>query len=118
MNLNLVAYGIYGVLTVVITVFVGRSFHKSGIHYILDIFKESSISHAINNILLIGYYLVNIGFAILKINTWNTVENSATLIEGISENVALLMILLGILNIFNIAVLSFFRKNSNQTSTF
>ena len=112
MNYNIIAYCIYGIITVFITVFVGKQFHNNGYYYIISIFEAEKISNAINNLLLIGYYLVNIGFAIYKISDWQKLYNIKDLIENLSSNIAFIVILLAILNFVNIAVLSIFRKQS------
>lgn len=109
MNYKLLTYLIYLMITVFITVWVGRAFHKNGIHYILSIFKEEKIAHAINNVLLIAYYLVNIGYAITKISTWRSTTNLAELISSLSINLASIFLLLAILNYVNIGVLAIIR---------
>lgn len=110
MNLNILAYCIYGIITIYTTIFVGKQFHTNGYYYISSIFKEEQITNAINNLLLIGYYLLNIGFAIIKINFWSDVLNHSMLIESVSNHIAQIFILLGLMNIINISVLSIFRK--------
>lgn len=113
MNLNLLAYCIYGIITIYVCVYVGLQFHKNGYYYIVSIFEEEKISNAINNLLLIGYYLVNIGYTIYSISQWNTIENFKQLIDNLSTKLAFIFIVLAVLNVINIAVLSFFRKQKS-----
>jgi len=110
MNLNTIAYAIYSLLTIFISLYVGKQFHKNGYHYILSIFEEEPLSNVINNLLLVGYYLVNIGFSIIQISYWNPISNFNQLIESISTKTATILIILATLNFINVGVLSFFRK--------
>ena len=109
MNYNLLAYLIYIVITMFVTIWVGKAFHKNGIHYILSIFEEEKIAHAINNLLLVGYYLVNIGYAILKISQWTVASNFAEVIASVATNQASIFLLLALLNYINIGVLATIR---------
>lgn len=113
MNLNILAYCVYGLVSIIITVFVGKAFHKNGYFYVISIFVEEQIATAINNLLLIGYYLLNIGFVIYKISDWRKITNTIELVENLSFSLALIFILLGLMNLVNIAVLSFFRKRKH-----
>ncbi len=110
MNLNIIAYLIYGAITVIVTVFVGKSFHSNGHYYVISLFENEDLARAINNLLLIGYYLLNIGYVIYKISEWRTLKNSRELIENLGASLALIFILLGAMNLVNIGILSFFKK--------
>ena len=67
MAFNIIGYFIYLPITAFITIVVGKSFHKHGILYIKSIIPETKIASSLNNLLLIGYYLVNIGYAFISI---------------------------------------------------
>ena len=106
MNYNLFSYLIYLIVTVFITVWVGKAFHKNGIHYILSIFEDEKVAHAINNLLLVGYYLVNIGYAILKISDWTNPSSFAEVVSSVSLNLANILLVLALLNYINIGTLA------------
>lgn len=109
MNYNLLSYLFYIIVSLFVTIWLGKVFHKNGIHYILSIFEEEKIAHAINNLLLVGYYLVNIGYAILKISNWSNPSNLEEVISSVTINLASIFLLLALLNYINIGVLATIR---------
>ena len=84
MTFNAIGYFIYLPITGFITIVVGKSFHENGIYYIKSIVPEKKIATSLNNLLLIGYYLVNIGYAFISIIKWEHISSSHQLIEEVS----------------------------------
>ncbi|MGN6509013.1 MAG: hypothetical protein ACTHLD_06090, partial [Chitinophaga sp.] len=71
--MNTLAYLIYFVITGFITIWVGRRFYRNGRLFILALMRQDeALTDAINRILLIGYYLLNLGYATMMISTWET----------------------------------------------
>ena len=116
MTFNVIGYLIYLPITAFITIIVGKSFHKHGIHYIKSIINEKKIATALNNLLLIGYYLVNIGYAFIAIIKWEHMSNSHQLIEEVSLRTAYIILLLTLMHYTNIASIALwsYYKNKSQ----
>ena len=110
MTLNTIGYLIYLPITAYITIVVGDKCHKHGIHYIKSILKNDPIAYSINNLLLIGYYLVNLGYALISIMHWNIISTTPKLIEEISLRTAYIILLLTLLHYTNIIGLSLWNK--------
>lgn len=111
MSFNIIAYSIYLLVTVYVTVVVGYGFHKHGHYLILDLFNGNEpATKAINNMLLVGYYLVNIGYLALSITTWPTLVNWADTIGLLFDRVSIILILLGLLHVNNIVWLHILSK--------
>jgi hypothetical protein len=108
MNLNVWAYCIYIIITIIVTVWVGWVCHKNGIYFIIDCVKDEAIAHSINNLLLAGYYLLNIGYAIITISGWDTITSIPNLLDVLAFRLALIIILLAIVHYVNIALLSMY----------
>ncbi len=105
MNYNLTAYFLYGLFTIYTIVYVGKVLHKNGRYFVLEAIKDEAIGDFINNGLLVGYYLVNIGFVLLTINQWEVISTGIQLIEQLSIKSGSIFLLLGILHHCNILVL-------------
>ncbi len=112
MTYNTTSYIIYTLITIYVIIVVGWKCYKNGYHYVQSIFIEEKISHAINNILLIGYYLTNIGYAITIISTWNSITNLYQMINELSFKIAGIVFLLAFMHYMNIVVLALWRKTS------
>lgn len=121
-NFNELSYLIYLPITLFITIWVGKELHKNGRPLMQKAFNrfgyESWVS-PVNNSLLIGYYLLNIGNLLVFINTWDEIETAEQMIKAIAENIGIIITLLGIIHVFNLSVLLIinFKSNLNNNST-
>lgn len=112
--MNTLAYLIYFVITGFITVWVGRRFFRNGRVFILGLLREDvALTDAINRILLIGYYLLNLGYAALMISTWETVLSYTALLESITVMTARIVLTLSLIHYCNMAGIYFISKRKN-----
>ena len=105
-----IGYAVYLPLALGLTYFVASNLFKNSKVFMLDIFKQKEeIAMSTNRLFEIGFYLVNIGFAflILKIESYDPVDNSQLLIELLSKKVGGFSIYLGVMLFFNMYL--FFR---------
>ena len=105
MNFNIIAYLIYGLITIFTIFYIGRVLHENGRHFVLRFIHEEQVGDFINNGLLTGYYLFNIGYVFITLNNWKTIIDSFQLIEAVCEKTGTILLLLGLLHFFNILAL-------------
>lgn len=116
MNYNVAAYIIYLILMVFIIVFVGKRFYRNGRVFILGLMKgDTATTDYFNNILLVAYYLFNIGYAFVKLHFWQRIENLEMLISSIANNMGVLIFILASTHYLNM-VLIWFLSRSKRTS--
>lgn len=99
----LIGYAIYLPIALLLTFYVSRTLFKNSKTFMLDIFKgREEIANSTNKLFETGFYLLNIGFAlmILEINEPN--DNYQTLIEALSYKIGGFSIYLGIMLFFNL----------------
>lgn len=107
MNLNILAYIIYLSLTALIIIYVGSICYTNGSIFIQNLLKkDAALANQINKLLLIGYYLLNIGYCSVTIISWDRIETSLNLIEVLSTNVAIIILVIAIMHYFNIIMLN------------
>ena len=116
MNFNIIGYSIYIAVIIYITVFIGKKFHSNGRVFLHEILTDHEVCEAVNNILLVAYYLLNIGNAILMIKTWPQIQSLDVLIEQISINIGQIILLLAITHYINITLLFLGRKRINKVT--
>jgi hypothetical protein len=109
-NFNIIAYFIYLPITFYITIYVGKVCYVNGEVFILKLIENVQTAKAVNKLLLIGYYLLNLGFAALTLSYWSVIENWTQLIEVISSKLGQIVLLLGIMHFNNIFIIQFFAK--------
>ena len=115
----IIGYIIYLPIVILLTVYVSKLLFKHGKLFMIDIFKgKEDIGLATNKLFEIGFYLINIGFAlyIMQIygyNSNNTIS-SQTLIEILSKKIGGFTIYLGMMLFFNLFLFFRGRKKSHQ----
>ena len=115
-SLELTAYIIYLPIVIGLTIIVAQLLFKNSKIFMLDIFKQKEdIVLATNKLFKIGFYLLNIGFA-LKIIKVYSVSNYVDLTEVLSSKIGGFSIYLGIVMILFIFFFLRGRKASKQNS--
>lgn len=90
---------------------VGWLFYKNGEVFLLDLFQHNQpLVTSINKLLLIGYYLLNIGYAILTISYWEHLESIIDIINSLSLTLGRIIIVLALMHYNNIFILKFINK--------
>ena len=103
MNYNLALYAIYAALMALIIVRIGLSCYHNGAPFIANALPEDpGLSLRLNNLLLAGYYLVNLGYVLYTLSGWETILGPAQAILTLGLQVGQLLLLLGGLHCFNI----------------
>ncbi len=75
--MNTIAYILYFLITYFITVHTGLSFYRNGRIYILNLLEgNEALTSYINRLLLVGYYLLNLGYVALTVNEWDEIRQS------------------------------------------
>lgn len=111
MNLNLIAYLIYFLITIFIIVKVGKICYNNGNIYVSQLIpNHEDLCLKINQLLLVGYYLLNIGYCAMTIISWEKIETLTQLTEVITSKSALIIITIAILHYFNIILLTNYIK--------
>ena len=102
----IIGYLIYLPIVIALTIYVSKMLFKNGRLFMIDIFKgKEDIAIATNKLFEIGFYLINIGWAmlILKISYYHLNEMSyQTLIEILSKKIGGFSIYLGIMLFINL----------------
>jgi hypothetical protein len=118
MNYNIISYLIYGCITVYIIYYVGKLFYRNGRIFILRLFHENeSTTDTTNNILLMAYYLFNIGYSVVQFSFWERVSGIDTMIASISMKTGILVIILAITHYLNMPLIYFLSKRNHQPIT-
>lgn len=118
MNYNIWAYCIYGCITIYIIYWVGKSFYRNGRIFILRLFHDNeSMTDTTNNILLMAYYLFNIGYSILQFSFWDQVTGIESLMASIASKTGILIIILAVTHYCNMLLIYMLSKRNSQSLT-
>jgi hypothetical protein len=106
-----VAYGVYVAVSVALTVWVGRTLSRHGEVFLVDVFAgEPALAHAVNRLLVVGFYLLNLGFVAFALRIADDVPDARAAIEALSTKIGSVLLVLGIVHLGNVFVLSKVRR--------
>lgn len=111
MNLNIIGYCIYLSITTIIILKVGRICYENGNVYVSTLIpNHEDLCHKINQILLVGYYLLNLGYCAMTLISWNKIISIPQLIEVISSKSAIIICTIAAMHYINIIILTKYIK--------
>jgi hypothetical protein len=111
MNLNIIGYLIYLSLTSVIIIKVGKLCYDNGNIFVSQLIpNHEELCHQINKTLLIGYYLLNLGYCAMTIISWEKIQSINQLIEIIATKSAIIILTIGFMHYINIILLTKYIK--------
>jgi len=106
----IVTYAVYVLTSLVITVWVGRTLQRNGRVFLVENFEgREALADSINHLLLIGFYLVNIGFVSLTLRYGTKPTDVVGAVEFLSTKIGLVVVMLGVMHFFNMHMLVKFR---------
>ena len=107
MNLNITGYFIYLSITIFIILRVGKICYKNGNIFVAELIpNDADICQKINQVLLMAYYLLNIGYCAMTLISWQKILSSTQLIETIGIKTAIIIFIISVLHYLNIIILT------------
>ncbi|MFE7184858.1 hypothetical protein [Streptomyces erythrochromogenes] len=111
MDLTVVAYVIYLLISIGLTVWVARTLSRNGRVFIGDVLHgNEKLADAVNQLLVVGFYLVNIGFVTLFLRSNKEVDTARALFEALSVKLGVVLLVLGVMHLGNVWVLNKMRR--------
>jgi len=106
-------YVAYLVISIALTIWVARTLHKNGRIFLVDSFLgNGELADSVNHLLVVGFYLINIGFVAFALKENRRPVDVAESIEVLSTKVGLVLLVLGVMHFFNLYVFSRLRKRA------
>jgi len=112
----IIGYSIYLPIVIALTIFVSKMLFKNGRYFMLDIFKgKEEIALATNRLFEIGFYLINIGWGLMIMTIYATVNTHQELIEILSKKLGGFSMYLGVMLFLNLLLFFRGRRKSKMT---
>jgi hypothetical protein len=103
-------YLVYVAVSVAVTIWVGGSLHRNGrVFLVANFHAQEKLADSVNHLLLVGFYLINIGFVCLALRYGSKPVDLVGAIEFLSTKIGLVIVLLGVMHFFNMRMLVRFR---------
>ncbi|HUG68819.1 MAG TPA: hypothetical protein VMM76_13815 [Pirellulaceae bacterium] len=98
-------YLLYLAISAAITIWVARTLHDRGRIFLVNCAKGNErLADSINDLLVVGFYLVNFGYVTLALRYGTKPTNVSESIEFLSTKIGLVLLILGAMHFFNIFI--------------
>jgi hypothetical protein len=113
MDLTVITYLCYLAMTIPLTVWVARALHHHGQLFLIDVFHgDERLATAVNQLLVIGFYLLNLGYVAASLKTDVQVVTGRQVLELVSSKVGTVSIVLGLVHFGNVWAFNSFRRRA------
>jgi len=109
------AYALYLLISIAITIWVAHTLHSNGEVFLIQCFgHNAAVARSTNHLLVVGFYLVNIGFITLTISLGAEPTTYSEAIRFLSSKVGLAVLVLGGMHFFNMSAIARFGRKVND----
>ena len=102
----LFAYSVYIGVSLLMVVWVGHTLYSNGAVFLRGVFEDDDLARAVNRLLLVGFYLVNIGFVLLTSSLGAEATSDADQYQSLTMKLGAVALLLGIMHVTNLSALN------------
>jgi len=115
MDYRLVEYVLYAPASVLLTVWVATTLYHHGGRFLIDVFEgDESLADSVNHLLVVGFYLINLGYVSVQLKLETAPRSSAEIVESLAGKIGLVLIVLGIMHFGNLFVFGKLRQRSRD----
>ena len=108
-------YALYLAITIALTIWVARTLSRNGIVFLMQCFGQNqTLANSTNHLLVVGFYLINLGFITLTLSLGNEPTTVPEAIRFLSSKVGLAVIVLGAMHFFNMGAIAQFGRKVNS----
>jgi hypothetical protein len=106
-------YVAYLLVTVPLTIWVAMTLSRNGQVFLEDVFDDNpALAGAVNKLLVVGFYLLNLGFVLLYLRSDDRIIGLSQMLESLSGRVGVVMLVLGAVHFLNMYVFNAIRRRS------
>lgn len=111
MDLMILNHVTYLCLAAAITVVTGNVLHKHGRPFLVDVFRgDGRLADAVNHLLLVGFYLMNLGIAAWGVKCGGNATTVRESLELNTHRIGVMLLILGVMHCINVVVLCSIRR--------
>jgi hypothetical protein len=108
------SYMVYLAISLGVTVWVARTLYKNGRVFLVDAFRgNAELAGSVNHLLVVGFYLINVGYVTQALSTDKNVGDLRGSIELVSTKIGTILLVLGAMHFFNLYVFNHLRQRGD-----
>jgi hypothetical protein len=105
MDIVVITYAAYLFISIALTIWVAQTLHKNGRVFLVEVFHgDESLADSVNHLLVVGFYLINLGYVSLALKIGYEIGTARQGIEALSWKIGLVMLVLGGMHFFNLLI--------------
>jgi TRAP-type C4-dicarboxylate transport system permease large subunit len=109
------SYLVYLAITLTVTIWVARTLHRNGRVFLLDAFHgDEALADSVNHLLVVGFYLVNVGYVSLVLKSDVIPHDLVEAIEIFSHKIGVVLLVLGVMHFINLKIFSAMRHRAQR----
>jgi hypothetical protein len=109
------SYIAYLIISIGLTVWVARTLSRNGLIFLIECFGHDEVlARSTNHLLVVGFYLVNLGWILLTLRFGSEPQSIAGAIEFLASKVGLVVVVLGAMHFFNMNAIAKFGRKVGQ----
>jgi hypothetical protein len=113
MNPTVTTYALYLILAIPLTIWVAKTLHRSGRVFLVECFNgKEELADSVNHLLVVGFYLVNVGFVSLYLKLGAEVVDVRGIFEALSGKMGVVLLVLGAMHFFNVLIFTRLRRRA------
>ena len=108
-------YLLYVLISVALTVWVARTLRRGGRAFLVRVFRgDDEIADSVNHLLVVGFYLINLGYVALALRSEEHLETARQGVELLSRKVGFVLLVLGAMHFLNLYVFEQLRRHAGR----
>jgi len=113
MDWTVATYVAYLLISVPLTIWVAQTLFRHGQVFLDDVFADTAgLARAVNRLLVVGFYLLNLGFVSLFLRIGGQIDDARGLLEALSVKIGVVSVVLGLMHFLNVYVFNALRRRN------
>ena len=104
-NVPIIFYLGYTAIALILVIWLARTLFTAGNQFLEDVFDSRELGHAVNRLLVIGFYLLNMGYAFMLYQLDPSYASITEAWNQLVNRLGILFLSLGVIHLFNMLIL-------------
>ena len=101
---SITLYLAYAAVAIALVVFLARTLYRNGQIFLRDVFDDDDMARSVNHLLVVGFYLLNLGYALLLYKVQPARVELTFAFNELVTKVGALLLSLGLIHLVNMLV--------------
>lgn len=117
MDPKLAVYLAYAAVTLALTLWVGHTLQRHGQAFLRDVLPTGELAAAVTKFLVVGFYLLNLGYMAIAMKTYDEVNGPVDAVEALATKIGLITLALVLVHLGTVLLLGRLRRQMQGQPT-